>query len=493
MAISLRTAGTATAANVAVTAVNPAVPTGTTTGDLSVLTVWMKPFGTTITTPSGWTKIGEYSNGTTAAGTDTGSTKVAVFVKESAAVGAIGNLTLDGSPNSVGAVINTYQKGASESWDYSAWTSGGDAANGANYSATGAAGISVASGDWVCQSTAVNGDVGTQSAQAIGGMSGATIGTYVVRQSSDTTTGTDSHGEVGDVPISAGSSTAAPTFTYTNASSGSGSTIWLRLRVVALTAVSNAISTSWHVNSIISKAIATSWHVNAIVSKALSTLWNVAEGVPVSRAMSTSWHVYSIISQSRSTAWHVLKEIAAARSTTWNVRTVISQSRSTLWNVTVSVSKALSTSWHSRAYITKALSTTWNVRSVIAQSKSTLWNSREYVTKSASTLWNVNAYVTQAVSTLWNILEPTVSVLKSVSTTWNSLELTSQVRSTLWNVYEEVVHAWSTFWNIQDLTAPIWYEWNGAVLTKLTEEGVWNGTAVEPVVRWTGETYNRTV
>jgi hypothetical protein len=232
VAISLRAAGTATAAAAAVTAVNPAVPTGATTGDLSVLTVWMKPFGTTITTPSGWTKIGEATNGTTAAGTDTGSTKVAVFVKVSAAVGAIGNLSFAGSPNSCGAVINTYQNGTG-AWDTSQFTTGGDTTNAANYSATGAAGIAVAAGDWVCQSTAVDGDVGTQSAQAIGGMSGATLGTYVTRQSADTTTGTDSHGEVGDVPVSSGSSSSAPTFTYTNASSGSGTTLWLRMREAA--------------------------------------------------------------------------------------------------------------------------------------------------------------------------------------------------------------------------------------------------------------------
>lgn len=230
MAISLRAAGTATSATAAVTAVNPAVPTGAVSGDLSVLTVWMKPFGTTITTPAGWTKIDEAMNGIVAAGTDTGSTKIAVFVKESAAVGAIGNISFAGSPNSCGAVINTYQKGAGNTWDTSQFTTGADGSNNPNYSATGAGGISVATGDWVCQGTAVNGDLGTPSAFAIAGMSGATIGTYVSRQSAAVSTGRDTRGVVGDVPISAGSSNSVPTFTYTNASSGSGTTLWLRLR-----------------------------------------------------------------------------------------------------------------------------------------------------------------------------------------------------------------------------------------------------------------------
>lgn len=238
MAISLRAAGTATSATAAVTAVNPAVPTGTVAGDLSVLNVWVKPYNATVTTPAGWTKIGEHTNGTTVAGTDTGSMKVLVFVRESATVGAIGNLAQT-SANSMGAVINSYQKAAGTTWNYSTWCKGGDAANGANYSATGDAGLSVATGDWVCQATAVNGDVGTLSAFAIAGMTGATLGTYVSQQNAAVTTGNDSRGVIGDIPITAGTSNVAPTFTYTNSSSTSGTTIWLRLREVVAAPVAS--------------------------------------------------------------------------------------------------------------------------------------------------------------------------------------------------------------------------------------------------------------
>lgn len=239
MTISLRAAGTATGATAAVTAVNPAVPAGATTGDLSVLTVWVKPYNAMITTPTGWTKVGEHTNGTTVAGTDTGSTKVAVYVLEDAAPGAIGNIGQT-SANSMGAVVNTYARDEG-AWNYAAFTQGFDATNAANHSATGDAGIGVAAGDWVLQSTAVNGDLGTPSAMAVGGMFGATLGAYVNRQSAAVTTGTDSRGIVGDIPVTAGSSTAAPTFTYTNASAGSGTTIWLRLRLDV------AAWSGWHV------------------------------------------------------------------------------------------------------------------------------------------------------------------------------------------------------------------------------------------------------
>lgn len=231
MAISLRAAGTATSSTAAVTAVDPAVPTGTTTGDISVLAVWVKPYNATITTPSGWTKIDEHTNGTTAGGTDTGSMKIALYVLESATPGAIGNIGQT-SANSMGAVIHSYQKAAGETWDYSTYTTGGDSTNGTNFSATGAAGISIAAGDWAIAATAVCGDIGTVSAQQIGGMSGATMGTVANRTNAAVTTGLDSRGLYSDRACTAGSSSAAPTYTYTNSSSTSGATMWLRLRVL---------------------------------------------------------------------------------------------------------------------------------------------------------------------------------------------------------------------------------------------------------------------
>ena len=232
MAIGLRAAGAVLSSSHAVTATNPLVPSGTTTGDLSILGAGGKPFGITFTDPSGWTKIGEATNGTTASGTDTGSTKVAAWVRESAPVGAIGNMTIGGSPNTLDAVINTYTKAADTTWDVTSWTTGGDTANGANFSATGGAGIAVAAGDWVVAVCSVNGDVGTPSAIAIGGMSGATLGATSTRQSHAVTTGADNRLIVADCQVTDGSSSAAPTFTYTNASPGSGTVLWLRLREV---------------------------------------------------------------------------------------------------------------------------------------------------------------------------------------------------------------------------------------------------------------------
>lgn len=471
--ISLRAAGTPTSVTAAVTAINPAVPSGAQSGDLSVLTVWAKPYNTTIGTPSGWTKIAEATNGTTAAGTDTGSTKVAVFVQESASVGAIGNLSLT-SANSAGAVINTYSKDSSQSWDYSQFTSGGDSTNGSNYSATGEAGIDVAAGDWVLQGTAVNGDVGTQSAQAIAGMSGATRGTYVVRQSADVTTGTDSHGEIGDIPITAGSSTAAPTFTYTNGSSGSGTTIWLRLRQVpGTTSVSNTLETGWHVLKTIVDDLSTSWNVQEQLSQ-----------VTVSR--STSWHAYSQVIASRSTPWNVRAFVNAARSMVWNANQSISTSRSTSWRVLASISNSRSTLWRTASYVLAARSTSWTVSGPVTATRSTAWRVVGRIQASKTTSWNVNVVAIKAISTPWNVLAQTSatrsstwnvrsSITSNRSTSWNTLILATNSRSSLWNVTALVASQRSSTWNTQAYATSIrstsWHVVGRAVSAKST---TWN-------------------
>jgi hypothetical protein len=237
MTIALRATGATSIATVAVTAVNPVIPAGVQASDLCVLTVSAKPYNTYIATPLGWTKIGEATNGTTPTGgsADTGSTKVAVFVltgqTSSYAIGSI----VQANADSMNAVINVYSTDGA-GWDISSFTTGGDNVNDANYSTTGAAWpFSVDAGDWVVASAAINGDIGASSAHAMGGMAGATLGTLVGRVNFDTTTGTDTNLLVYDAPVTAGSSTAAPTFTYTNASNTSGTTLWFRLRSPAPT------------------------------------------------------------------------------------------------------------------------------------------------------------------------------------------------------------------------------------------------------------------
>jgi hypothetical protein len=232
LAISLRAAGTATSGSAAVTAVNPSVPATTTTNDISILVVGAKPYTTTITTPSGWTKLGEITSGTRAGASDSGSTKVAMYYRISAPTGAIGNIGQSGAV-ALQAVIHSYQCGAGETWDVSSFTTGADTTVGTNYSATGAANINLASGDWLivgCCATDVAG--GTTPASEALTATGITFGTLTVRTEDwDSPTSQNLWILFWDRPVSSGTSSAAPVQTWTwGGSAQEGSSAFLRLR-----------------------------------------------------------------------------------------------------------------------------------------------------------------------------------------------------------------------------------------------------------------------
>ncbi len=229
MAVSLRAVGAQSSATAAVTAVTVSTPAGTTVGDLALLSVVVKPYNATITTPSGWTKITEATNGTVAAGNDVGSMKIALYYRtDVGAAVATGNIGQT-SANSMGAAIVVYQKGATEFWDVTSFTDGGDTTNAANFSATGAADIGLRTGDWLFATAGVNSDAGTPSAAALTA-TGATLTPTTSRAAYSFTTGFDSRLIMGDAPVTAGTSSAAPALVFTNASSSSGEVIFLRIR-----------------------------------------------------------------------------------------------------------------------------------------------------------------------------------------------------------------------------------------------------------------------
>jgi hypothetical protein len=232
VAIALRVAGSPTAAAATITTVNPAVGSGATTGDLSVLLLTGKPYNTTgmeTGNLSTWTQLGTFTaNGTTGSGTDSGSMGCTAFVKESASVGSVGNLTLTGG-NSFTAVILTFSKAADKAWDYLTFTFGSDNTSGANLSCTGSA-WNTASGDMIVCVAGIPSDADTVTASALSGMSGSTIGTQTIDVQQNTSMGQDSHMSVVHAAITAGSSSAAPVYTHTDATSRTGQAMFIRLR-----------------------------------------------------------------------------------------------------------------------------------------------------------------------------------------------------------------------------------------------------------------------
>lgn len=233
MAISLRAVGATTAAAGAVTGVTAGVPAGLTSTDISILTVEIKATtaGTapTITTPSGWTLIGTVTNnGTLVAGIDTGSNTVGMYYIVGTYTAP--TITTTGA-NAMGAGIVAFQTSTGGTWDVSSTTTGSDTSSGTNASITGAANISAATGDWVIAGVGISGDIGAVTAETLTA-TGATIGTRANRINLGVTTNNDSRLLVTDWPVTAGTSSAAPVYTYSNTSVSTSHARFVRLREV---------------------------------------------------------------------------------------------------------------------------------------------------------------------------------------------------------------------------------------------------------------------
>lgn len=232
MTISLRAVGAATATGGAVTGVTAGVPAGLTATDLSILTVEIKGSGATaptITTPTGWTLIGTVTNnGTAGAGTDTGSNTIGMYLRVGTYTAP--TITTTGA-DSMGAGIVAYQTSLGGTWTTTT-TTGSDTTSAANASITGAAHLSLAAGDWVIAGVGLSGDIGSVTAETLAA-TGATIGTRANRFNLGVTTGFDSRLLVSDWPVTAGTSTAAPVYTYTNTSSTTSHARFVRIREVA--------------------------------------------------------------------------------------------------------------------------------------------------------------------------------------------------------------------------------------------------------------------
>jgi hypothetical protein len=248
--ISLRSAGTASGFTAAVTAVTPTVGAGVVATDISFLFVTAKPYTTTITTPTGWTKVGEWTNGTDTSAAGTGSVKVALYFRPDAiAAGAIPAIE-QGAATDVYADVyaDAYASGTGANtmlaqivtyattlgaWDVTLFSVGGQGSTATDYAATAASGIAVATGDRVLGITGLNSATGARSAASFTSLIGATQTDHQGRANATCTTGDDSCIYWRDVLISAGSSNTAPTLSFTNTAASAGETVFLRLREVS--------------------------------------------------------------------------------------------------------------------------------------------------------------------------------------------------------------------------------------------------------------------
>jgi len=193
---------------------------------------------------AGWTKIGQYNNGTTVSGNGTGSVIVAVFYKE-ATSGAETNpvityhASVAATPSA--AVAMAYSKGASEAW-VTPVGDGGPVGTGTAISSTIQSHISVTAGDMV-DFFYSQGDNNTLTVPTIT-QAGVTFGTVSEQPAAalSSATSNDIDADGGYRLASSGTSSAAAVITGTASAGDQGSSWQTRLRVVAVTTVSGSFT-----------------------------------------------------------------------------------------------------------------------------------------------------------------------------------------------------------------------------------------------------------
>lgn len=230
------------------TSVAPTYPAGLAAGDRVVVFLGQKPSsanGGTATTPaSPWgldasrtgANDGDTGGYTTTLGADTGNCNIYAFSEE-ATGSESGSLAITVGTNGVcWALMVLLRKPPGTTWSVAA-TTGKDTSAG-NLSITGAADPGVTAGDYVLAAMVQPTDVTTPaqfSAEAFS-QTGVTFGTVIEVEEPDSTVGNDIGGLVFGAPVSAGPSSAAPTFTATAGGTTTnvrGPGIFLRLRAAS--------------------------------------------------------------------------------------------------------------------------------------------------------------------------------------------------------------------------------------------------------------------
>lgn len=235
MAIAFGAAGLA--ANTATNTLTLAYPTGITAGQLIIISVCNKYPPNNPTTPAGFTLASnaQGTGGSGAAGIDTGTVYMTVYYKiaNGTETGNL-NITFIGTNNSAIGRIFRYTN-ATSNWDVVA-ANGSDNTAGTSWLTTMNVNPGITANDMIVVSSGINTDAYTYSAQAPAEPS-VTFGATTERQDSGTTSGQDCALVVTETPVTAGTSTVAPTYSMTSsgtaANNPAGSSVMFRLREIA--------------------------------------------------------------------------------------------------------------------------------------------------------------------------------------------------------------------------------------------------------------------
>lgn len=208
----------------------PAIPTGTTTGDIMLLFGFCKPFDSTVPTISGWTLVDSGASGSTANGNGVGSVLAACWSREWQSGDGAPSFTFTGG-NTWSSLVVSYSKTLTY-WAALGKGKGGHETSNAvgDFTYTGLAAGDVASGDMLQVGSGVCDDTATL-ASGSAAATDATVGALTGASSGANTQGLDICGSTCRFSITAGSNTATPTSSLTFATAETGKmSIMVRLR-----------------------------------------------------------------------------------------------------------------------------------------------------------------------------------------------------------------------------------------------------------------------
>jgi hypothetical protein len=232
--VSITFVGKSAALAAGTTSAAPAYPAGLAAGDLLVIGLTSKYAAPTI--PSGWYCLASaiLSGGAGANGIDTGVVYGALLYKY-ATGSETGTQAVSAGVNSCLGGMLAYRRAPGTSWALAAASAARNSGGSTAWSTTASTDPGLRADDLVVVLSAINADTYTYTAEALSA-SGATFGTATEQFDGGTTNGQDCGIVLSDHAVSAGVSTAAPTFTMTASGSATsapaGVNIYLRLREV---------------------------------------------------------------------------------------------------------------------------------------------------------------------------------------------------------------------------------------------------------------------
>lgn len=415
--------------------ITPTMVTGFAAGDLLLIAVGVKPDTSTVNTPSGWTKIGEFSGGGGTTGIDTGPTKVLWFYK--IAVGGDTAPTINITSTNVCWAMTMYVTEATDTFNLAA-AGGTDATTGTAWSVTCSTDPGLTVDDLVLVASVVPTDVTTPSqftAEAVSATGVSSWGTVTELIEFDTNVGNDIGGFLFSTSVVAGTSTAAPVITATASGTTTnvrGPSSLLRIRGASTTPIGNEVQLVWDSSAVVTDNLQLVWNDRALIADVVQVIWNSRTNVGDTTQL--VWNVNTFVGDTAQLVWNVRAPVGDTVQLVWDTLgitlTAVGNEVVLLWNNKAVIADNLQLVWNNRVLIADVAQLLWNNRANILDNLQVVWNDRSLVTDNLQLVWGVNSLIAKPVQLVWKDNAVLADALQLV---WHSRATVSDALQLLWD------------------------------------------------------------